>query len=503
MGLGDFAGKVVMRYVADTSQARAELKGLAGEEKKLAEARIKAMEADNKATQKSAQNWQFAAAAVGAAVAAYAVAKSAVDAYGRSSTEAAERVGALEKKFGDATDKIMAGIGEAVMSFEPLLSAIATAIDKLGDLGSVAGKVARGVSFVTGVGAGAQLVNWALSDGDKKKGPASVDKTDYWDPAGASASNFVQGAGKLLQMYAADLGKQLNAQSAQQRQEWNQAHGIYEMDSMDIGAARDKAKAAWLARWEEEKKLANEQTKAAGDALLIRLQNEQDADNNRLGLQSGHDIVQSGSINQFATQPAALDGLMAQQRNLQDGIAKSGREQTFLEGHFGKLSDFDAYAQAFGALTGATTAALDAWIDGSQSAGQAFKHFVGDALKALANQMAIEALKHTAYALGSLAFGDFRGAATHAAAAAAFGVGAAAAAVAAKEVGTSASAKASAGSSGSTPSAPRSSGGSGGGTQQAIIVYGDNFAYDSPRSRERQAQQIVQTATGNSAWSNN
>jgi hypothetical protein len=154
---------------------------------------------------------------------------------------------------------------------------------------------------------------------------------------------------------------------------------------------------------------------------------------------------------------------------------------------------------------------MDAWISGSMSAGQAFKKFIGDALKGLASQLAVEALKHGAYALGSLAFGDVSGAGRHAAAAAAFGAGAAAAAIAAKSMGgggasASAGGGSSSGASGSNArgggTASTGNGGSGdggGGRSNTIIVYGDSFSNDSPRMRQVHAEQLVKKAMGSSS----
>ena len=141
---------------------------------------------------------------------------------------------------------------------------------------------------------------------------------------------------------------------------------------------------------------------------------------------------------------------------------------------------------------------MKAWIDGSMSAGQAFKKFIADALEGLASQMLIESLKHAAYALGSLAFGDVRGAAQHGAAAAAFGAGAIAAGFAAKELGAGqrggsagAGASASAGAAAGASSGPT-------GPQGGIIVYGDSMSDDSPRMRQVKAQRMFNKVLGSS-----
>lgn len=189
------------------------------------------------------------------------------------------------------------------------------------------------------------------------------------------------------------------------------------------------------------------------------------------------------------------NGAMRQRNRDAYGAYNKGKEQSFLEKTFGPVDQFDLYAQGFQMLSGAVGASLSAWIDGSMSAGQAFKKFIGEALKGLAVQMSMEALKHGAYALGSLAFGDFRGAAQHGQAAGLFAVGAAAAAVAAREFGTGAKAPAAGGR------APNVTGARGGGTREPerIIVYSDAFAEDNARGRQLQAERMVQRAYGNSA----
>ncbi len=184
----------------------------------------------------------------------------------------------------------------------------------------------------------------------------------------------------------------------------------------------------------------------------------------------------------------------------------AGQSQSKLAEMFGPLEDFNAYATAFGMLTGSVTSAMDAWITGSMSAGQAVKKFLADALKGLASQMAVEALKHGAYAIGSLAFGDFRGAGQHAAAAAAFGGAAAAAAVASKSLGgggANASAGAGGGSAGANGGVSTSGSSSGGNVGKSegsdskrpiFVLVGDSFSQDSPRMRQTRAQEAVDKA---------
>jgi hypothetical protein len=187
----------------------------------------------------------------------------------------------------------------------------------------------------------------------------------------------------------------------------------------------------------------------------------------------------------------------------------SGRTQSYLETMFGPIEDFKAYETAFGSLQLATSSAMGAWISGSMSLGLAIKKGIGDALGALASQLAVESLKHGAYAIGSLAFGDFSGAARHGAAAAAFGSGAVAAAVAARKLGSSVQAELAAqkdagGGASSGASGGGSSGGGGGGSggggviNHYTIVYGESFYSESARMKQLDADRMVRQALGSS-----
>lgn len=177
--------------------------------------------------------------------------------------------------------------------------------------------------------------------------------------------------------------------------------------------------------------------------------------------------------------------------------AASDKRESKLAGMFGPLSEFSGYTMAFQTLSGAVGSAMSAWIDGSMSAGKAFKAFVGEAVKGIAIQMAMEALKHGAYAIGALAMGDAKSAALHGTSAAKFAAGAIVAAGAAKALGSSGSAPgvgggASGGGASAGTSAPAQSG------TQTIIAYGDSFADDSPRQRILRAGRILSRVSGTS-----
>jgi hypothetical protein len=83
-------------------------------------------------------------------------------------------------------------------------------------------------------------------------------------------------------------------------------------------------------------------------------------------------------------------------------------------------------AESFDSMVDSLRDGIVAWILYGESLGKALKRALAEQVAKLAAEFAIQALRHAAYALGSLAFGDFAGAAKHTAAALAF-AGAAAA----------------------------------------------------------------------------
>jgi hypothetical protein len=181
----------------------------------------------------------------------------------------------------------------------------------------------------------------------------------------------------------------------------------------------------------------------------------------------------------------------------------AARSQSLLEQMFGPIEEFDAYARGLQLVTGAAQAAFSAWIDGSASAGEAVKKFFAESLKGQASDLLGKAILHGVYAVGSLAFGDFRGAAQHGVAAAQAGAGAAAIGVLAKALH---------GGGGGGPTA----GGGGGGSSarpvhswqdtrpqldqgtQRIYVVGDPNADDSPRRRQLSFKRMNNLVVGTS-----
>jgi hypothetical protein len=207
-------------------------------------------------------------------------------------------------------------------------------------------------------------------------------------------------------------------------------------------------------------------------------------------------------------QLAAIEEHRKQLEEMKRAQTVADRE-SFLSQTFGKPEEFSLYADAFSMLSGAIGSAMDAWITGSMSAGQAIKKFIADALKANAIQMATESLKHAAYAIGFGALGDPR-AGMHVAAALKFAAASAAMAAGAKALGGS-------GGAGSGASAGGASASSGGGaaagqrdqrgttstqgnnerpreSRPVYVIVGEHFSEESPRARRQKADAAVERA---------
>lgn len=355
-----------------------------------------------------------------------------------------DSVSQLKVNFANSIDRMKDSIGQLAMSLEPLLAALAKAVGLIAD-------VVEGAKITDDVRS--LILNRNATVGGQVMGDLAVanDKLLRERIAGIGGLSGLRGGGTAGAVNTGLLKQASGGRGVSRYGDYARLGGIDVQDNNDLGFNYGS-----------------------------------------LGSRAGES---SSDLQGMVNAQAAMYEAERNSRESRYADFNKGKEQSFLQSTFGSIDEFNLYAQGFQMLTGAVGASLTAWIDGSMSAGQAFKKFIGEALKGLAVQMSIEALKHGAYALGSLAFGDFRGAAQHGQAALAFGAGAALAAVTAREFGSGAK---------SAPSAkaPNVSGGGGGGGARGperIIVYGDSFAEDSPRGRQRQAKRMIARAQGNSS----
>lgn len=474
MGLG---AKILMSVKYEVGDAKSALKSLGAEERKLADQRIKSAEAENKRLDGQIKGIGLMAAGFAAATVAINIADKAMDAYAKTSSVAAAEVEKIHKDLDKSMDKGMEAVGRLVVSLGPLIEALSDVVGLLAEMESK-------WEFFSGSGFGVVTELF----GEKKQNPTPF---DYF---GASAQ------------------RALFAQSAKQTS-WRAMNANPEIDIDPIRAA--KAKAGSAAPSVYDAKIVGYST----DGLPIVAFGDERAESfgafgglsssvNRYGARA--DSVSRDMYGReigLDTQGPLTDRLtsdwearMAKLRGEDTGVGSGirGAQKTQLEKIFGTTEELSLYTESFNMLTGAVSAAMDAWITGSESAGTAIRKFIAGAMKGIAIQMSVEAIKHGAMYLGSIAFDDYIGAAKHGAAAQSFAAGAVAAGLAAKLLGGGGGSSVSAsGGGGSSPSAPNSVGHLARAERtDAIIVVGDNFAQDSPRNRQIQAKRLVKSAIG-------
>lgn len=406
-----------------------------------------------------------------------------------SQSEAMKQTGVT---FADSMSKIRQSIGEIVVALQPLIGAIAdltsTAagwISNITDFGSMLKDVYTDVTGSTDDATGRHLVARRTSFEEYRAGKGQDNWAEFLDSQGQFQDKLdkdraeTRGAalaildatsgmrdginivGKLIGAGAGKLKKgdkpkgsgSASESWADVQYERDMEFAQSELDYQIKITAERRAQAELMAEW-----------RASVDASANQAMNEQ--------------------------LDSAAAALTAMRDNLQE-IATLNQQDSLITKLFGSSQEIDALTIAFDGLNGAVTASMDAWIGGSMGAGEAARKFAADYIGTQAKMMAVEALKFGAYAIGALAQGDLVHAPMYALTAAKFAAGAALAGVVAAGLGGSGGSGSSA--SGGNSSAPNTFSQP---TQPsgAVIVYGDAFANDSPRMRQRNAQRLVALA---------
>ncbi len=415
----------------------------------------------------------------------------------------------------DAWDELKKGLGQLVVAFEPILKALALTA-------KLAAEIAKNGKLETNSGGG---IDWQAQAASMSNGKINAESYRGKDNLGqgldalAQAQTAIEGLSNVrLGVFNAGLDK-LKGESLDALKDTLQKLDYLGNIEMGDDTIVDKAtREAIAARAKEEarrlRELSNKVEKQLTDDLLAQLQEESGA--KEVGIDqigkanaSGQADIDRAKHSAEAAKKLQTDlEKMSKEIGEQPGKDEKAR-QTGLAKVFGPIGDFDLYAEAFKALEGAVSGAMGAWIDGSMSAGDAFKKFIGEALKSLASQMAVESLKNAAYGIASLVPGPFfnpGAAGGYFAASAAFAGGAALAAVGAKEFGAGSSSASAGGSAGAAAGSSTSSGAPGGGANQntgaVTIVYENGFTDQSPRMRQSTAKKLVNLALGTSAGRN-
>lgn len=547
--------QVLTVFKADTSDMKAKLKELTGEEKKLAQAALDGAEARNKSIEMWTKGLAKATVALGAAAAAGAFVVRSIKSVNEEMRLVASVSGVsadrLTDAFGGLVSRMdalrfasqtahgalklnqgqMETLAQAAVAFRARGFELEDTLKKLTDAAvkaDVGGLKDLGLTVQQGASKAETLRNMMaeLNKVIAESGPTARAHTSdveklaaEWDNAKQALSRYtveaIKSIGSIEEVRQRWLdhqwqsfrnlfpdtnwykGQQNFAEGLKRGIAQAQELEVIEMPELNLSGDIERRRADQQKRAAERARFSAQVAKDLTDDLVKQLEIEANARTTALSSDAFAEKYKSLSAS-FGAMTAQLAAGTNDQRYT---AFQREKRESFLESAFGPIEEFDAYATAFETLSGGVSASMQAWITDSMSVGQAFKKFIGEALSTLSSQMAVEALKHGAYALGSLAFGDVRGAGQHAAAAAAFGFGATAAAVAARTMGkggtqyggTSSSAGASAGS-GSGASSGGASAGSGESTVINYYIVGDSYAEDSPRMRQRNAERVVSLA---------
>ena len=386
----------------------------------------------------------------------------------------------------DAMSKLKRAIGEIVVALGPLLSLVG---DIAGAVGSVVGKLSSVVSTLLQ--------------------PISL-------PGQASLGTII--AASLVRQQTADAMSQSAGADAVAANT-----GSYAFSSeVDPRVAARYAQAS-LVRWKKiTEALKKAKAEAYGEATGAKIGGARSVGriggsvaSDGLGAPGTFDLGVGSGINvggfAFETSlgsgirddfgaPGGLQGLIDQRGadilSGQDGAAQAAGEQrqNKLERIFGPISDFNAYAAGFKLLEDAVTSAFSAWVSGSKSFAAAIKDAIKQGVMANAIDMFAQAIKHGAYALGSLAFGDARGAATHAAAAAKFAAGAVVLGGFAKALGGGDTGSSASTGGGAAPIAGASAANQNAPGRPITVILGDEYGAESPRRRQQRAALALEQA---------
>ncbi len=470
---------VLLRLEGKTDQLVAALDKVEGAQKKVGEGAKKAAKEQDDWFDKTRKGLQKVRAAWGEYQGSLAVAKqafgfleSAADSFAASNEEAGKAWKASKKEWDEGFSKIKNAIGEIVVALGPLIGALGRVAGLVGDIAS---KATRGAtdSFISAVGGGASVrvdahggEGHVYSAGDGWYGYSS-DKTLAMARNMAAAGAAFGVSAESSAMAQKQFGKRKTGGSGgfelQDYQDLQGRGGSYRSvgDFGPISVDYDKEYANRVAEYRKRQQgfATYDRESLLGDMR---------------GVVPGMDEVQR------------FQGQLAEQLQ--------GQRTTYLEQIFGPLDQFNAYAAGFDMLGNTVAAAYSAWVDGTSSVADAIKGTLAASLKSMGAEMAIAALKETAYGFASLAWGPIGGAsaAAHFKSAGLFALGAAAAGVAAKGIGGGGGASAGGGYSGGANLGGMGGGGGAAPTNTTIII-GDYFGAN-PREQNGRVARAIRSA---------
>jgi hypothetical protein len=468
MGLGELSQKVVTYYRADTSDHKAKIRELSGEQKKLAQQQLADLEKQNKSVQTHIGSIGKLAATFGAVGAAIA-----------------------------AVDMIAEAFSSKLVKNMNLLR---TEVTRLGGDGGP-------VSMMLNWEKAAANLNERLkeTEGYMKRLGNAADVLDREERAGIHKRDLAGMAESDLRRIVANDANTIQALRGESAENLSLAQLKVRNDQLTTAIERRAAAITLLGEIEE----AARKKGTGGGGYNFRGTDAQDVGARQVfdpgPLVGSYDFGPGGIDTRVANQVGALgagvpgiSGFGAIQERIAAQDAAGGKRTSMLESIFGSPDEMDIYRGAFASFSSTIQDSFDAWVDKSEGAGLSFKKLFREILGSSAKLMFGQAIVHGAMALGEWAWGRNVEAVKHGKAAAALGAGAVTVGAIARQLGGGGSAAAGTGG-GSAAYGGNATGGGGQGRTENNF-YGDAWAHMSPRQRavelqQREAEQRRQGST--------
>ncbi len=540
MGLAELHSKIVVEMKYDVGDARAALRSLSGDEKKLAEERLKAAEAHNKSIDKQIRNIQRIG--TGMQIAQVAARASGVD------------IADITNSFKDLTGIPLGGAGTAIgfmlggpagAALGTLAEAALTSKNNFSEMFIAVQEASGGTTtglrdMADGAHYAGQNIftlsdHFAIFTANIRAAHDELTALAGMRGAFATAAKVVEDAKDQIAEY--NRVAELTGEGGTKRyytavEELNRQHdlglisqtlferGIEKLNKGHEGAVtKIKKHKDELREWRDLLASTGERPNFAdtNSRAWAREQAERERETAARDRSEASEWSRAPMLGERDTTEADTERALNAQVRAQVMAAESAKQAlasvsgpTLTDRVFGSIEELVSRQDAWAAVTGSMTAGYDAMVDGTGQVGKKMKQAAADSIKAIGQTMLIKGLEQSAHAIAAAATFNWPSAAAHALSAGKFFAGAAIAGVAANGIGTSAGVAAGEARAAQVerdkPKAPSVSGGATGSDRtrtERIIVYSDAFAEDSARGKQLQADRIVARALGNSAVRNN
>lgn len=429
---------------------------------------------------------------LGVAKAAYGFLKGAADSFAASNEEAGKKWKAAKAEWDRGFDSIRNGIGQIVVALSPLIGALGKVVSLVGDIVQAAtGEVGAELKQYLKDATSGQLM--AAVEAQNRLTAASISRASQWLIANGESGPAMpswSGVNMSKESQLQDQFKRGHISKKEYDREMAKLRGgggggsggDYQLNAIELdGLSSANATYSMRSIYElGEVKYSQAELDRRYGERLARHQEIQDYNRGSLLSQMGSVVPNMDEVTRFQSQL---------------GEQLQGQRTSYLEQIFGPLDQFNAYAAGFETLSSVVTAAYGAWIDGTSSVADAIKGTLAASLKSMGMEMAVNALKETAYGFASLAWGPIGGAsaAAHFKSAGLFALGAAAAGVAAKGVnGTLGGGGGGGGYSGGANLGGMGGGGGTAATHHTVII-GDYFGAN-PREQNGRVARALRSA---------